>query len=286
MSHHLSPAKFMMIATAMLSTPVVGQEPLLNTPLASKTDSVSNNDATKEWDTREVSTEIPLRHVQANWVVMNIQQLFKKQKEEFSIIGDDRQVVVRGNKRIIDEILNIVESLDRPPKSIEEPRNEPKRNALPAGIAEEVVAELKDSRRQAIIDQLSKSENLNDQDKRNLKLEEEGLDSDKAAFGRILNNWKRIWSEYRTQLELLQLDIKDVETILSSLEKKAVQTMRQVSQGSLSQQELDEQLTRIELARTKIDRAKKIFDLYAEIEKSDPELNPSKLEQAAPHEVP
>jgi type II secretory pathway component GspD/PulD (secretin) len=144
MSHQLSPAKFLMIATAMLSTPVVGQEPLLTIPLASKADLVANNDATNEWDTREESTVIPLRHVQANWVVMNIQQLFRKQKEEFSIIGDDRQVVVRGNKRILDEILNVVESIDRPPKSIEEPRNDPKRSALPVGIAEEVVAELKD----------------------------------------------------------------------------------------------------------------------------------------------
>lgn len=436
MSHHLSPAKFMIIATAMLSTPVVGQDllPPQTTPLASKADSVSNNDATNEWETREESTVIPLRHVQANWVVMNIQQLFKKQKEAFSIIGDDRQIVVRGNKHIIAEILDVVESIDRPPKSNEVLRNDLKRSALPVGIAEEVVAELKDvespegrdrlktalrkefernqsqlrdslkelaarvkesqellarrdqladqiidlrfkeliaakpsgeekhatesvdstlqgvtvdkelgvitikgtkeevertkdiinkiknlkqnaepdlsksqeaptpaqpmrtpdeyvkllqeyrsgvkryaanqSRRQAIIDQLSKSENLNDQDKRNLKLEEEGLVSDKAASDRSLNNWKRIWSEYRTQLELLQLDIKDGETVLSSLEKKAVQTKQQVSQGLLSQQELEEQLTRIDLARTKIDRAKKIFELYAEIEKSDPTVLP------------
>jgi hypothetical protein len=138
------------------------------------------------------------------------------------------------------------------------------------------------SRRQAIIDQLSKSEHLSDLEKLKLKLEEEGLVSDKAASGRSLNNWKRIWSEYRTQLELLQLDIKDGETVLSSLEKKAVQTKQQISQGLLSQQELEEQLTRIDLARTKIDRAKKIFDLYAEIENSDPELNPSKVEQATP----
>lgn len=144
MTHRLSPAKFMIIATAMLSTPVVGQEPPLTTPLASTVDSVSNNDATNEWETREECTVIPLRHVQANWVVMNIQQLFKKQKEEFSIIGDDRQVVVRGNKHIIGEILNVVELIDCPQKRIEEPRNDLKRSVLPVGIAEEVLAELKD----------------------------------------------------------------------------------------------------------------------------------------------
>lgn len=434
MSKYLGHLQLMLIATTLLSTTVLGQEPLLTqttplaTPPSARVDSNVGNAQTNEADDREFSTVVRMRHVQANWVVMNIQQLFRKQKEQFSIIGDEGQVVVRGNQRIIDEIRDVVDAIDRHA----EPRSAPKRNALPAGIGAEIEVELIDavspegrdrlkaalrkefelnqnqlreslmelsskvkeaqellarrdqladqiidlrfreliaakpsgeekhaaesvgstlplnpsiapsavplsgipeqpsvfqagvrmagkepqifeatsaqpmrtpdqyvkliqeyrgnfkryranhSARQAIIDQLSKSENLDDQDKNNLKLQEEGLVSDKAASGRSLNNWNRSWSEYRTQLELLRLDINEAETILSSLEKKAVQAKQQVSQGLLSQQELDEHFTRIDLAKIKIDRAKKIFELYAEIEKFDPELNPSKVEQAAP----
>ena len=81
MPTHLSPSILMIIAVALLSTTVLGQDILpYSTPSPVSVNLGSGNDQTNESDEREVSKVIPLKYVKANWAVRNIEQLFKKQK--------------------------------------------------------------------------------------------------------------------------------------------------------------------------------------------------------------
>jgi hypothetical protein len=386
----------MIIAVALLSTTVLGQDILpYSTPSPLSVNLGSGNDQTNESDEREVSKVIPLKYVKANWAVRNIEQLFKKQKGQFSIIGDDeKQIVVRADRRLIDEIIEVVVAIDRP----EEPRSTPSPNAVAKGISEKITLkdgespegrdrlkaalrkefeltqnqlreslmelstrvkaaqELLERRDQladeiidlrfqeltaakasgvlppaaesarslppsaplsatssgleatatqamrkpdeyvrllqgywmnyrshtqdrtsrlAIIDKLSKVANLDSQDENRLKQAKQDLALDEEYQARSLSDWKRAWSEYQTQLQLLRLDIQEAEKHLSFLARKVEQANKQYSEGSLSQTELSEQRMRLDLAVIKVERAQQIYQLFAEIEKSEPELNPN-----------
>ena len=406
MPTHFSPSKLIIITAALLLNIVSGQEmsgqEILphssSSPLTA--DSGSSNNPTNESDEREVSKVIPLKYVKANWAVRNIEQLFKKQKGQFSIIGDDeKQIVVRADRRLIDEIIEVVVAIDRP----EEPRiapspNAPGPNAVAKGISEKITlkdVEIPEGRdrlkaalrkefelnqnqlreslmelstrikaaqellerrdqladeiidlrfkeltaakasgvlpsaaesarsllsnaplsatssgleatatqamrkpdeyvrllqvhwrnyryqtesrtsRLAVIDKLSKVENLDSQDENRLKLEKQDLVLAEKGQARSLGDWKRAWSEYQTQLQLLRLDIQEAEKQLSFLARKVEQANKQYSEGSLSQTELSEQSMRLDLAVIKVERAQQIYQLFAEIEKSEPELNPN-----------
>lgn len=401
MPTHFRPSKLIIITAALLSNTVFGQEtlPLQTTPSPVTVESGSSNDPTNESDEREVSKIIPLKYVKANWAVRNIEQLFKKQKGQFSIIGDDeKQIVVRADRRLIDEIIEVVVAIDRP----EEPRSAPSPNAVAKGIGEKIklrdvestegrdrlkaalrkefelnqnqlreslmelstrvkaAQELLERRDQladkiidlrfqeltaakasgvlppaaesarsllsnallsaassgpeatvtqamrkpdeyvrllqghwrnyryqtesrtsrlAVIDKLSKVENLDSQDENRLKLEKQDLVLAEKGQARSLGDWKRAWSEYQTQLQLLRLDIQEAEKQLSFLARKVEQANKQYSEGSLSQAELSEQSMRLDLAVIKVERAQQIYQLFAEIEKSEPELNPNDVKR-------
>ena len=403
MPTHFSPSKLIIITAALLSNTVFGQEtlPLQTTPSPVTVESGSSNDPINESDEREVSKVIPLKYVKANWAVRNIEQLFKKQKGQFSIIGDDeKQIVVRADRRLIDEIIEVVAAIDRP----EEPWSAPSPNAVAKGIGGKIELELKDVEspegrdrlkaalrkefelnqnqlreslmelstrvkvaqellerrdqladeiidlrfqeltaakasgvlppaaesarsllsnaplsaassgleatatqamrkpdeyvrllqehwknyrsqtenrtvRLAVIDQLSKVENLDSQDENRLKQEKQDLALAEESQARSLGDWKRAWSEYQTQLQLLRLDIQEAEKQLSFLARKVEQANKQYSEGSLSQTELSEQSMRFDLAVIKVERAQQIYQLFAEIEKSEPELNPNDVKR-------
>jgi hypothetical protein len=325
--------------------------------------------------------------------------LFKKRKGQFSIIGDDeKQIVVRADRRLIDEIIEVVVAIDRP----EEPWIAPGPNAVAKGIGEKIklrdvestegrdrlkaalrkefelnqnqlreslmelstrikaAQELLERRDQladkiidlrfqeltaakasgvlppaaesarsllsntplsatssgseatatqamrkpdeyvrllqghwrsyrfqteyrtvrlANIDQLSKVANLDSQDENRLKQEKQDLALAEESQARSLGDWKRAWSEYQTQLQLLRLDIQEAEKQLSFLARKVEQANKQYSEGSLSQTELSEQSMRFDLAAIKVERAQQIYHLFAEIEKSEPELNPNDVQR-------
>ena len=90
--------------------------------------------------------------------------------------------------------------------------------------------------------------------------------------------WKSCWSEYQSQLRLLQLDVDEAKLAIEPLQQKHDRQSVQLKSGFATISEITQTASDLAIAKIKVQRAEELLKVYAEIETQQPELNPHSLE--------
>ena len=94
----------------------------------------------------------------------------------------------------------------------------------------------------------------------------------------LQRDWKRAWSAYQSKLRLLELDVDESRLALESLTTRCHQFRQLADRGAVSASEVQEAESSLAVAEIDFQRAKEMLRLYAEIETTEPELNPESPE--------
>lgn len=90
--------------------------------------------------------------------------------------------------------------------------------------------------------------------------------------------WKSCWSEYQSQLRLLQLEVDEAKLAIEPLQQKHDRQSVQLKSGFATISEITQTASDLAIAKIKVQRAEELLKVYAEIETQQPELNPHSLE--------
>ena len=96
----------------------------------------------------------------------------------------------------------------------------------------------------------------------------------KTRRQRALNDWRREWSNYQTQMRLLQLDVDEANATQDAAAKKLDRVKELVEHLAVPATELEEAMTEHRTGNARLERAKQIYALYREIEANEKELLP------------
>jgi|GEM_PF-1062315 len=94
-------------------------------------------------------------------------------------------------------------------------------------------------------------------------------------------DWHQAWSQFQSQLRLLRLDVEAAESILSPLEQKHARLKPLTESGAIPVREFRQLETELPIAKIQLRRAEELLQLYADIEKNEPQLNPDYKAPAA-----
>lgn len=103
----------------------------------------------------------------------------------------------------------------------------------------------------------------------------------KTRRQRALNDWQREWSNYQTQMRLLQLDIDEATATRDMAGEKLDRVDALVEKSVVPESELGEAMTEHRTASGRLERARQIHALYREIEANEKELLPPAPEDSA-----
>ena len=93
-------------------------------------------------------------------------------------------------------------------------------------------------------------------------------------------DWNRAWSAYQSKLRLLRLDLEEAKLAHESLAGELNRMRQHPDQGAFSISEVQRTESRLAIARINVQRAEEMLQLYADIETTEPELNPASLDAA------
>jgi hypothetical protein len=90
-------------------------------------------------------------------------------------------------------------------------------------------------------------------------------------------DWNRAWSAYQSKLHLLRLDVEEAKLTLEPLQENHDQLKRLVERSAVSVGEVTQAASDLAIAKINVQRAEELLKLYADIETTEPELNPDSL---------
>ena len=87
-------------------------------------------------------------------------------------------------------------------------------------------------------------------------------------------DWRQAWSEYQSQLRLLQLDVEEAQVPLSELRDNRERARQLFEAGNIASSRFQEVESKCRIAEIQSKRADEVLRLYLNIEKNEPQLNP------------
>ncbi len=93
----------------------------------------------------------------------------------------------------------------------------------------------------------------------------------------FLKDWLRSWSEYQSLLKLLRLDVEEAQTAVESLNMEVTRLQKMHDQGLLPTGEVQKAMANLAAAKINLQRTEQVLKLYADIEASEPDLNPASI---------
>ncbi len=106
------------------------------------------------------------------------------------------------------------------------------------------------------------------------------FDSTKEQLASEQRDWNLAWSAYQSKVRLLRLDLEEAELAHESLTGELNRMRQHPDQGAFSVSEVQRTESRLAIARINVQRAEEMLQLYADIETTEPELNPASLDAA------
>jgi len=88
-----------------------------------------------------------------------------------------------------------------------------------------------------------------------------------------MREWRQTWAEYQTFVRLLRLDVEATHASLALLQQK-IELRRRAPKDSFAPFEIQETESEVKLAEIQLRRAEELLQLYTDIEKNEPQLNP------------
>ena len=207
------------------------------------------------------------------WVLSNSQFLNSRESKYYFIRKGVRRTIVLPTLRPD----NATRSVDDELKKLEtmQPMRQPSDFVkILRGKKDQFEVRKKDANsRQEIVSRLAGQTALNEQAKGVLKSQTEELANAKRAAETALDDWKQIWSEYQTELRLLQLDVDEVSVRHTQLEKD-VDRSKKLLNELISQYKMEEEISNLKIVAIQLQRATERHRLFAEIETAHPEFCP------------
>jgi multidrug resistance efflux pump len=96
----------------------------------------------------------------------------------------------------------------------------------------------------------------------------------------LQRDWRNAWSTYQSRLRLLRLDVDEAKLALESLTAKCNQWRQLADRGAVTVSEVQEAESNLAVAKINLARAEEMLQLYADIETTEPELNPASFDAA------
>jgi len=94
-------------------------------------------------------------------------------------------------------------------------------------------------------------------------------------------DWRQAWSEYQSDLRLLQLDVEESQVALAEQGSELERAQQDFEVGNIHISRFQQAVTKHRIAEFQLKRTAEILRLYADIEKNEPELNPDYKAPAA-----
>ena len=106
---------------------------------------------------------------------------------------------------------------------------------------------------------------------------EQDLESKTIALDRANRDWQLGWSEYQSQLRMLQFDIDEAKLVMEQLLQKLDRVQQLFAKGAVPSTDVQEVESPLAIAKINVQRAEELLKLYADIETQEPQLNPDAL---------
>ena len=87
-------------------------------------------------------------------------------------------------------------------------------------------------------------------------------------------DWHQAWSEYQSQLGLLQLDVEESQAALAQQREEIEVTRQLAEKGAVPAEVVRQAESKYRIAEIQSKRTDEILRLYLDIEKNEPQLNP------------
>lgn len=106
---------------------------------------------------------------------------------------------------------------------------------------------------------------------------EQNVESSTIALDRATRDWQLGWSEYQSQLRMLQFDIDEAKLVLEQLLQKLDRVKQLFAKRVVPGTVVQEAESPLAIAKINLQRAEEMLKLYADIETQEPQLNPDSL---------